>query len=171
MLTDSGGIDFRFNPSAGLDQAKSWLQACLDDHDCPSSAPGLLPSRVIDVSNSDPNLLRLETPPSGTHERYAALSYCWGSGYDGSYLTSAANLQERREGFSVDLLPRSIREAVRVTQRLGLRYLWVDAICILQGTDDVARKDWLAESSRCYDLGSRGIWNGVNSQFQGQTNS
>jgi len=35
-----------------------------------------------------------------------------------------------------------------MTRALGIRYLWADSICILQGTDDQARADWVIESSR-----------------------
>ncbi|KAK4449816.1 heterokaryon incompatibility protein-domain-containing protein [Podospora aff. communis PSN243] len=152
MLTDSEGVDFRFNPLAGLDRARDWLQACLKDHKCRSSAPGLLPSRIIDVCSGSESDIRLLTTTPGTRGCYAALSYCWGAGHDASYLTTTANLQQRQAGFPVDILPRTLRDAVRVTRRLRLRYLWVDAICILQGTDEHARADWTAESGRMADV-------------------
>lgn len=39
-------------------------------------------------------------------------------------------------------LPRTFRDAVQVTRSLGVRYLWIDSLCIVQ--DDP--QDWDAES-------------------------
>jgi hypothetical protein len=39
-------------------------------------------------------------------------------------------------------LPKSFQDAVTVTRGLGLRYLWIDALCIAQ--DD--KSDWELES-------------------------
>ncbi|KAF7883897.1 hypothetical protein EAF00_011209 [Botryotinia globosa] len=48
-------------------------------------------------------------------------------------------------------LPLTLKGAIEVTRRMGLKYLWVDSICILQGSDDAAQADWLLESSRMRD--------------------
>ncbi|TGO69843.1 hypothetical protein BOTNAR_0006g00300 [Botryotinia narcissicola] len=48
-------------------------------------------------------------------------------------------------------LPLTLKDAIEVTRRMGLKYLWVDSICILQGSDDAAQADWLLESSRMRD--------------------
>lgn len=48
------------------------------------------------------------------------------------------------EGILIHNLPATIRDAIYVTRKLGLRYLWVDAFCILQGDKD----DWEAESAQ-----------------------
>ncbi|PTD02123.1 hypothetical protein HYE67_000224 [Fusarium culmorum] len=50
-----------------------------------------------------------------------------------------------------DQLPKTIQDAILVTRSLGVRYLWVDALCILQseGPDDVKhREDWSYEAAR-----------------------
>jgi hypothetical protein len=46
-------------------------------------------------------------------------------------------------------MPATLREAAQVVHDLGIRYLWVDALCILQGgSDDVeAHADWKRESA------------------------
>ncbi|KAJ9131821.1 Heterokaryon incompatibility protein [Pleurostoma richardsiae] len=42
-------------------------------------------------------------------------------------------------------LPATFRDAVGITRRLGVRYLWIDSLCILQDKDDLS--DWLVEAS------------------------
>lgn len=66
---------------------------------------------------------------------YATLSYCWGDPGQ-QILTVNDNLPEFvDQGIPLSILPRSIRDAVTVTQRLGIRFLWVDALCIVQDDD------------------------------------
>jgi hypothetical protein len=48
----------------------------------------------------------------------------------------------------IEDLPMTIRDAIRVTRRLGFRYLWIDALCTLQ--DDEADK--LAQISKMGDI-------------------
>ncbi|RSM05408.1 hypothetical protein CDV31_009560 [Fusarium ambrosium] len=43
---------------------------------------------------------------------------------------------------SEDLLPRTFRDALNITRPLGIRYLWIDSLCIIQ--DDP--EDWQAEA-------------------------
>jgi hypothetical protein len=39
------------------------------------------------------------------------------------------------EGFSMDSLPKTIQDAVRLIRCLGFRYLWIDAFCIIQDSE------------------------------------
>lgn len=45
----------------------------------------------------------------------------------------------------IGTLPRTIQDAILVTRILGVRYLWVDAVCIVQPTSDNS-SDWTRES-------------------------
>jgi len=73
----------------------------------------------------------LET--NGRPGRYLTLSYCWGSTQKGELTT--ANLEAYKRCLPVDKLSRTIRDAVTVTRALGFRFLWVDALCIIQDSD------------------------------------
>lgn len=70
---------------------------------------------------------------------YAALSYCWGG--DQIVKTTIANIQSKREGIALEYLPRTLQDAIQVCKQLKIRYLWIDALCIIQDDeDDVARE-------------------------------
>lgn len=122
-------------------RAKTWLQICTQNRgahaNCPIYKTPLLPKRVIDVSSlENPEVIRLSTS-LGQRGDYAALSYCWGGPQ--TEATTLLNLDSRKIGFKLSSLPRTLRDAVITTRQLGLRFLWVDAICILQ--DSTADKE------------------------------
>jgi hypothetical protein len=62
--------------------------------------------------------------------RYVVLSYCWGN--DDSMKLTGAVLKDWKEVIQFSLLPKTLKDAVICTRRLGLRYLWVDRLCIIQ---------------------------------------
>jgi len=47
--------------------------------------------------------------------------------------TTIITLQDRMRCISFSEMPRTLQDAVIVTRRLGVRFLWVDALCIVQG--------------------------------------
>lgn len=49
-------------------------------------------------------------------------------------------------------LAKTIQDAITITRQFGIRYLWVDALCILQGKDATARKDWQRECGKMADV-------------------
>lgn len=63
---------------------------------------------------------------------YAALSYCWGVGQQ-PLVASRENLASHLVAIPENRIPKTIAEAVDVCRKLGIRYLWVDALCIVQG--------------------------------------
>jgi len=46
--------------------------------------------------------------------------------------TTKANLDEYMNAIPVDKLGLTIQDAIETTRRLGFRYIWVDALCIVQ---------------------------------------
>jgi hypothetical protein len=76
----------------------------------------------------------------GITGQYAALSHCWG-GY-GGLRTYKASFQGYTDSIDPDLLSKTVFDAVAITRGLGLQYLWVDTLCIIQ--DDT--EDWNCES-------------------------
>ncbi|KAH7083079.1 heterokaryon incompatibility protein-domain-containing protein, partial [Paraphoma chrysanthemicola] len=144
---------------------EQWLHRCLGGHgNCSTASSNMLPSRVIDVGPANGSRHPYLYVPSESSnyaklpdvsQRYIALSYCWGShlwaGKD-PQITTASSLEARKREIRMTDLPQTIRDAVLITRRLGIRYLWVDALCILQGSDAQAKADWEQESSEMADI-------------------
>lgn len=105
-----------------------WIRDCTNYHDrCKSDLPRVLPTRVLDVSTRGTNHVRLvEAHGTGF---YTALSHCWGKS-EHLFTTTKATLKQRLTGISLEELPRTFLDAVLITQRLGVQYLWIDALCI-----------------------------------------
>lgn len=73
---------------------------------------------------------------------YVALSHCWGVSR-AMPKTTQANLQSNLESIRISELPATFRDAILLTKALGIKYLWIDSLCIVQ--DD--QSDWELESS------------------------
>lgn len=64
-------------------------------------------------------------------------------------LTKASQASLCKE-IPTELLPRSNQDAIQITRNLGIQYLWIDALCILQDLDDPS--DWFKESAKMGDI-------------------
>ncbi|KAK8092472.1 uncharacterized protein PG998_014957 [Apiospora kogelbergensis] len=77
--------------------------------------------------------------------RYVALSHCWGKLKETEmFCTTKANIGALKQHISLEELPRNFRDAVAVTRGLGVQYLWIDSICIIQDEES----DWYLECAR-----------------------
>ena len=126
-----------------------WLHDCDRTHiGCSVGEPPMLPTRVIDVGiafseSPKPYLLC----SNGLEGRYVALSHCWGTpsaNNNPGFKTETHNYVMMHAGLVFESLPPLFRDAVVTTWKLGIRYLWIDSICIIQDSKD----DWEAESAK-----------------------
>ncbi|KPM42996.1 hypothetical protein AK830_g3510 [Neonectria ditissima] len=111
-----------------------------------------IPTRLIDVGDGQSDTVRLVTPlrdfPDIKKLNYLILSYSWGQTNE-SAKTTRANLDERERGIDTGRLPKTIQDAVKLTQLMKIRYLWVDVICIIQPCKtDKYIQDWTSESPK-----------------------
>ncbi|KAG7409053.1 Kelch repeat-containing protein [Fusarium oxysporum f. sp. rapae] len=111
------------------------------DADAENDNTNFIPTRVLDVGRTDTDLVKLVEPAERV--KYVALSHCWGTSEP--FTTTYATIGDRKAGFPFELnIPKTFQDAIKVTRKLGVRYLWIDSLCIIQG--DVA--DWEREASR-----------------------
>ena len=62
--------------------------------------------------------------------------------------TFKGNIDSRKESIDCGKLPKTFQDAVAVTRQLGIQYLWIDSLCIIQ--DDP--EDWERESMLMEDV-------------------
>ncbi len=72
---------------------------------------------------------------------WAALSYCWGG--DSQFTLRSDTFQDLKAGIPLAKWPATLRDAIKITQYLGLQYVWIDALCIFQDS----ASDWRAEAT------------------------
>ncbi|KAI0847751.1 HET-domain-containing protein [Daldinia vernicosa] len=132
--------------------AQNQISDCLNSHgECRriSEDVSFTPSRLINVSISELGgdvVLEDDTSISPGSE-YVALSYCWG-GYDPDCMTTADSLEENMRRIPWSKLPETFKDAVRFTRSLGINYLWIDSICIVQHD----KRDWHRQAGLMWDI-------------------
>ncbi|KAJ8133546.1 hypothetical protein O1611_g71 [Lasiodiplodia mahajangana] len=124
---------------------RGWLDDCDQNHgnghdNCRpkvvESSPIKIPTRLIDVGKGySPSVyLKQSGEIDKTRQEFIALSHPWGDKDKHShYCTTRQNISDHRNGIKVDSLPSTFKHAIEVTRQLGLRYLWIDSLCIIQG--------------------------------------
>src|SRR5438034_5559565 len=100
-----------------------------------------LPTRVLDLSAVSLGVVKL-VETGGMRGTYACLSHCWGPTQ--FITTTPANLGAHLHMLPFSALPQTFKDVMTFTSALGIRYLWIDSLCIIQG--DV--KDWEKESAK-----------------------
>jgi hypothetical protein len=72
----------------------------------------------------------------------ATLSHCWGSSSHG--ITTASSIVDRKRKLEVAELPILYRDAIQIVRKLGIQYVWIDLLCIIQDS----KPGWISASSK-----------------------
>ncbi|KAF2744879.1 HET-domain-containing protein [Sporormia fimetaria CBS 119925] len=138
-VRDSHGLPYRRRMGSSLyvDLLRSWIARCEKEHDDKRIVNG--PRPIDTYAGRLPALRLIDTEndcivTGGWDTRYVALSYVWG-GVEQLQATLANENELSSKGILRDLralIPRTIRDAMHLIKKMGERYLWVDALCIIQ---------------------------------------
>lgn len=124
-----------------MEMVKEWLNKCEKGHgekcSSPLQIPGEIdelaayPARVIDVNKHC--VVAVDGP-----YRYVTLSYVWGQARQ-LLLTKGNKGDLMTPGFlkvMQEVVPRTIFDAIDLVSKMDEKYLWVDALCLIQDDEE-----------------------------------
>jgi len=155
MTLQDVGRDIIPSTQIDLSVIRSWWQKCKTEHsECRKKAKALSFNhtsartvfRVIDVERNE-----VVIAPKACS--YIALSYVWGgiTAYQSKTFRKTSDVLTGDEIIPITRrrVPKTIRDAMRVTKLIGERYLWVDALCIVQD-DDLEKAMTICQMNNIY---------------------
>lgn len=111
------------------------LAHCLSQHElCSLEHDNWIPTRLLDVHEDSVkrDCIRVverkdaQATVANMRVEYLTLSHVWGSTHP--LTLTKANYNTMKMAITVDLLPQCFLDAVNITRRLGIRYLWIDSL-------------------------------------------
>ncbi|KAF1842951.1 HET-domain-containing protein [Cucurbitaria berberidis CBS 394.84] len=124
--------------------ARRWLNECRVRHtECSRKKDArVLPGRLLCLIDSPEATIRLVVPQSDSI-KYCVLSHRWGASAPTSRLM-LSNIEQYKHTIAVDMLPKSFRDAIKISRSLAISHIWIDSLCIIQDS----REDWECESRK-----------------------
>ena len=124
-------------------QMQQWMETCDRTHDvCSKRRKHLaaderfVPTRLLDLGTEPGGTVRVvETAGKTMESPYMSLSHCWGL-VQFRTLTPETYPAFTSTGVPWEVLSRNFREAIELAWFLRVRYMWIDSLCIVQGTND-----------------------------------
>ncbi|KAB2570796.1 hypothetical protein DBV05_g10536 [Lasiodiplodia theobromae] len=130
-------------------QVSHWLQTCLSSHprcNKPRGPDSFVPTRLLDVQHPLPGYIGLvetkshpaftsssSSDPTSAPPVYCTLSHCWGPSPSFLRLRASNLTSFLRHGIRIgELGNRNFAHAVEACRQLGVRWLWIDSLCIVQ---------------------------------------
>jgi len=119
-------------------QISCWIQHCDENHKHCLRDANSTPRRLLEIGdplqNGETWTIRLVQDIQES-VKYIALSHCWGKSQN--LTTTTASLESRLKSISWNDLPKTYQDAITVTRKLNLRYVWIDSLCIIQDDEYV----------------------------------
>ncbi|PYH51302.1 HET domain-containing protein [Aspergillus niger CBS 101883] len=131
--------------TADLNLIQTWVDNCTQNHHrCINlSAELWYPTRLLHLA-SDGQVKLVITKSTCPKGPYVTLSHRWQQNAHRFTMLLSSTIQQMQQGINVRRLPRTFQDAILLTRRLGVEYLWIDSLCIIQDPGD--QSDWNRES-------------------------
>ncbi|KAK0649894.1 heterokaryon incompatibility protein-domain-containing protein [Cercophora newfieldiana] len=125
----------RADSDEAFEKAMEWLEECLrpDDEWDRESDKDSETTLAHEFCNSPENPLEL-------------LTHCWGKTQ--IITTTQSTIAKRLTSIPLKSLSNTFRDAILLTRRLGIPYIWIDSLCIIQDS----RRDWEIESAKMSEI-------------------
>ncbi|KAI5461695.1 heterokaryon incompatibility protein-domain-containing protein, partial [Mariannaea sp. PMI_226] len=105
------------------------------------------PTRLLELASGGRSMRLILTENEKLKGAYVTLSHRWGLHH--YRMLTSRTIDEFKKSINVDSLPTAFQEAGLLAARLGIRYIWIDSLCIKQDADLI---DWKREAPRMCDV-------------------
>lgn len=117
----------------GGSQIREWMKVCSETHKtCRSHQKAtFVPTRLVDLNSGEHDMVRVvDTKSEGIKEPYLTLSHSWGPP---TFLQLKRSNESVLMGHGVKIadLTTNFQQAIAVAHFIGLRYIWIDSLCIV----------------------------------------
>jgi hypothetical protein len=134
-----------------VEQIRHWVEECDSTHGSTCEKSRLQTTEksgdVIFIDVQKNCLVK-----SHLSQKYVALSYVWGVQRE-IFRTILSNVNELMQANSLsnawEKVPATIQDAIILTRKLGIRFLWVDRLCIVQD-DETSIQSNIAQMASIY---------------------
>ncbi|TDZ35493.1 hypothetical protein C8035_v009169 [Colletotrichum spinosum] len=175
FILQGDGPSLQYGKAIGVnvkveEDCRRWLDHCAGCHgercENPDWFAKLAPPRgahfrLIDVEKRE--VVQVLLHRHSELPKYAALSYVWGEAGKKALNLHLGDLSNGRYLIDEQVkakpnrqpkpVAKTVEDAMNVTQRLGLRYLWADCLCVIQ-EDENGEDDLKARKSQLRQMGS-----------------
>ncbi|GKT76465.1 heterokaryon incompatibility protein [Colletotrichum tofieldiae] len=167
-IPEEESFGLRTDSETSQKQMEAWLKNCVDNHPkCKArhASSDFVPTRVLDLGAPDgpwpPLCIRIVQTDGktigGESTRYMTLSHCWGKEKFvqltavklTDFITNGIPWKSPYDHNGVEASPhndihsnKNFLDAIEITRKLGIRYIWIDSICIIQDNEE----DWNVEA-------------------------
>ncbi|KAH7193652.1 heterokaryon incompatibility protein-domain-containing protein [Fusarium flagelliforme] len=132
-----------FDRQQSFSRIRHWLESLVRASAFGSHLPTrLLHCQPSSVPGSTPTVKLVNTIDLSPSTRYVALTHRWGT------VQPLMLLKALEDAFCSNIpfvsIPATFQDAIRLTNDIGIEYIWIDSLCIIQDSKD----DWQAEAAR-----------------------
>jgi hypothetical protein len=139
--------------STSIDWVKNQMKIC-DEQERPcynaTKTKFLLPKRVLDlwypIEEPLKTRVRLYEPRKNKKGQWATLSHCWGD--KDPICTTELTRVDFLKKVPWEKISATYKDAIQITRQLGIRYLWIDSLCLIQDNREI----WRAEASKMAEI-------------------
>lgn len=132
---------------------RNWMTNCVCHHSkcntdelrtpCP-------PTRLIDIGKHTGKFCVVPGSKAAPGQAYIALSHRWGVKGMSNVLLTTENETELSLGVPITSLSQTFQDAIVVARHVGIRFMWIDCLCIIQEGDNGL--DWEANAREMGDV-------------------
>lgn len=132
-------------PSSRTRLVGAWLNQCLQSHaGCAATRNqqgSWYPTRLLLLGPRHSDVRLIISASNDMQGPYMTLSHRWGNS---AYIKLTSNtLESFKNGIDVNGLPVAFKETMQIARLAGVKYLWIDSLCIKQDQD---KADWQVEA-------------------------